>query len=106
MLGQRPTCLEGPARNRFDEPMRRRSWWDGILVVTAPPERDGSLDWPRVPLWFAISQLKMLLFFLWVFVVAPLYVAIGLPIYMLWRLACYFIQCPCRRGGSQGAKTM
>jgi hypothetical protein len=65
----------------------RRPWWDGILVVTAPPERDGSVDWRRLPVWFALSQLKMLLFFLWVFVVAPLYVAICLPIDMLWRMA-------------------
>jgi hypothetical protein len=73
------------------QPPVRRRWLDGILVGSAPPERDGSVDWSRVPVWFGVSQLKILLFFFWVFVVGPLYVAISLPIYMLWRLACCFL---------------
>jgi hypothetical protein len=82
----------GPTRvpvQRVLLPERRR-WWDGILVVSARPERDGSVDWPRVPVWFTVGLLKTLLFFVWVFVVAPFYVAIGLPIYLLWRLTRYF----------------
>jgi hypothetical protein len=38
-------------------PVRRR-WWDCIL----PPKRDGGFDWPRVPSWFMVGLLKMLLF--------------------------------------------